>query len=91
MSAKCYWIAPFPRNEVFLCENFGGNKSTTTYPEFTIAKKSVIHSKQLKKYTRIFVHGHCLFRDAKTVSFEDKYLMDLKESYPPPCIAREES
>ena len=37
------------------------------------------------------MHGHYLFRDAKTVSFEDKYLMDLKESYPPPCIAREES
>ena len=49
MSAKCYWIAPFPRNEDFLCENFEGNKSLTTYPEFTIAKKSVIHSKQLKK------------------------------------------
>ena len=39
MSAKCYWIAPFPRNEDFLCENFEGNKSMTTYPEFTIAKK----------------------------------------------------
>ena len=39
MSAKCYWIA----------QNFEGNKSMTTYPEFMIAKKSVIHSKQLKK------------------------------------------
>ena len=37
------------------------------------------------------MHGHYLFRGAKTVSFEDKYLMDLKESYPPPYIAREES
>ena len=64
----------------------------TTYPEFMIAKKISGSFKTIKKiYARIFVHGHYLFRDAKTVSFEDKYLMDLKESYPPPCIAREES
>ena len=49
MSAKCYWIAPFPRNEDFLCENFEGNKSMTTYPEFTIAKKISDSFKTIKK------------------------------------------
>ena len=49
MSAKCYWIAPFPRNEDFLCENFEGNKSLTTYPEFTIAKKISDSFQTIKK------------------------------------------